>query len=200
MMKRFTVQIALLLVAVAGLSEPALAGDGGADARFEAMLKGIESAPDRAALDASFEDARARLLKVALDEGRDTWSRLRAITMAGLYPDKGVRAVLTDLSRHKAPDIRRRALYVVGRAFGKKADLALVKLLTAAVRDPVPDVHPMAVRGLGWIDHPAAEKALEGLTAGPDAKLAHLARYVIKRHAARKAVAKPQPSEPASGR
>ncbi len=190
MMKRSVSHLALILALALSFTAPALAAKPGEDARFEAMLRAIEVAPDRAALDAAFTDARGRLLKVATDESRDTWSRLRAITMAGLYPDKGVRAALTGLARHKDPEIRRRALYVVGRAFGPKPDLALVKLLSEALTDPVPDVRPMALRGLGWIEHPAAEQALERVAAGPDAKLAHLARYVIKRHAERKAARK----------
>ena len=187
MMKRHTMTFALLLAAALTLAGTALAADGDGDARFDAMLRAIELAPDRAALDKAFPDARERLLKVAADERRDTWSRLRAITMAGLYTDTGVRKSLTALSRHKDPEIRRRALYVVGRAFGPKPDAALVKLLADALSDPVKDVRPMALRGLAWIEHPSAREAVAGVAAGPDAKLAHIARYVIKRHAERKA-------------
>ena len=188
-MKRNLVTLALSLVLLLAICPPVSAAGPGPDPRFEAMLRAIELAPDRATLDAAFKDARERLLYVARDDARDTWSRLRAITMVGLYPDADVRAALTGLARHKDPEIRRRALYVVGRAFGPKGDEALVKLLVEALRDPVQDVRPMALRGLGWIEHRAATKVIERVAAGKDAKLAHLARYVVKRRAERKAKA-----------
>ncbi len=163
--KRFAF-LGLMLTALAlgasATAAPAAPRD--ADARFEALLKAIDVLPTRAQLDAGFPDARARLLAAAAQDGRDAWTRSRAIGFLGLYPEAPVRAALEGLSAHADPEVRRQAVYTLARAFGDPGDPALVARVLGLTDDTRPAVRDHAIRALRWVRHAAADQALERLS------------------------------------
>ncbi|MFT7583181.1 MAG: HEAT repeat protein, partial [Myxococcota bacterium] len=134
------------------------------DERFEGLLRAIDTVPTRAQLDHGWPDAKNRLLTAAKNDKRDDYTRLRALTMLSFYPDAPmVRAGLEALSSHPSVEVRRLAVYTMARTFGQPGDKALVAFVEAATKDPEPQVAEHAVRGLRWIDAPAAHEALSRL-------------------------------------
>lgn len=143
---------------------------------FEAMLSTIDVVPpDRESLLATFPEAWERLDAAARDDARDDWTRLRAISMLSYFPEARTRMTLEAVARAKSPEIRRQAVYTLGRSFGETADATLVRFVASFARDPEPAVREHAIRSLRWVDAREAEVALGelGRTGSPsDRKLA----------------------------
>jgi len=177
---------AILLALSLALAAPAAAAAQPDDAtrRFELMLRSIDVAPTRAQLDDAWPDARARLLAAARDTSRDDWFRLRATSILTLYPDAEVRAALLELAADTRRDVRKTAIYTVARTFGAPGDEALVDAVEVYLADADADVREHALRGLRWVDHPAAERLLSRLTE-EDSPRARLAKRTLERRAAR---------------
>ncbi|PKN54123.1 MAG: hypothetical protein CVU56_28250 [Deltaproteobacteria bacterium HGW-Deltaproteobacteria-14] len=176
----------ILPLALLGIATSAAAAPppDAATQRFEQLLRSIDVTPSRADLDGAWPDARARLLAAAQEATRDDWTRIRAASILALYPDAGVRGALLALAADPRPAVRSTAIHTAARAFGVPGDAALVAALEARLSDPDPDVREHALRGLRWVDHPAAERLLARLAAGDDAR-ARLARRTQQRRAAR---------------
>lgn len=178
----------LALAFVATVANSAVANPGaptGPD-RFDAMLRQIDVVPpDRAALEAAFPDAWQRLDAAARDGGRDTWSRLRAVSLLSFFPEPRTRATLEALSADADKEVRRQAIYTLGRGFGPTADLALVRFIEAHAADRDAAVAEHAVRSLRWVDHPEAALALTRLADKGPATLRALAKTTLDKRAAR---------------
>ncbi len=169
---------------------------------FELLLNSIDVVPpSREAFEEAFPGARDRLDAAARDTSRTTWSRIRAISMLSFFPDAKTAETLKLLSvppasslspdqrlRHPAQDkeIRRHALYTLGRAFGATADAALVRFIAQRVEsDPDTTVQEHALRSLRWVDHDEAKVALTRLSNQGPATLRQLATSTLSRRAAR---------------
>lgn len=178
--------VGLMVAASAGADDHTSAAQADADG-FEMLLRSIdELPPSRGALEARWPDAKARLLAAAQDDSRDSWTRLRAMSFLSFFVDADVRVALLDLADHRAVEVRRLALYTVGRAFGRTGDAALVQRLEAAMKDPSDEVAAHAVRALRWVDHGEALFALERIRAsGRSAELRQLADVTITKRARR---------------
>ena len=159
--------------------------------RFDAMLRQIDVVPaDRAALEAAFPDAWARLDAAARDGARDEWSRLRAISLLSFFPEARTRTTLEALASDPDKEIRRQAIYTLGRGFGANADLALVRFIEGRATDRAAEVAEHAVRSLRWVDHPEAALALERLATKGPTTLRTLAKTTRDKRAARLATPK----------
>lgn len=159
--------------------------------RFDAMLRQIDVVPaDRAALEAAFPDAWARLDAAAREVARDEWSRLRAVSLLSFFPEARTRTTLESLAADPDQEIRRQAIYTLGRGFGTNADLALVRFIEARAADRAAEVAEHAVRSLRWVDHPEAALALDRLATKGPATLRTLAKTTLDKRAARLATPK----------
>lgn len=145
--------------------------------RFDAMLRSIDIVPpDRAAFEAAFPDAWRRLDAVARDGKRDQWSRIRAVSLLSYFVEARTRATLEALSIDGDKEVRRQAIYTLGRGFGATADLALVRFIEARTADPDTDVAEHALRSLRWVDHPEAKVVLTRVAEKGPLTLRELAR------------------------
>lgn len=158
--------------------------------RIDPLLAAIDVVPtSRAELERQVPDAQRELTLVAEDGARGTWTRLRAIAFLSFYPDAATRGTLAGLMRATAPEIRRAAVYTLGRAFGP---LALAEVgrgvadlvADVAERDADASVREHATRALRWIDEPAAAARLERIVkVRPE--LADLAKVTAERRGKR---------------
>jgi HEAT repeat protein len=82
-------------------------------------------------------------------------------------------------------EVRRQAIYTLGRGFGARADEALVRFIEACTGDAKLAVAEHAVRALRWVDHPEAERALERLAKSGPSHLKTLARTTIDKRVQR---------------
>ncbi len=181
----FSIPTIALLTVLGTTSVPAYAGGphptptSPADS-FELMLRSIDVVPpDRASLEKTFPEAWVKLDAAAREEGRDTWTRIRAISLLSYFPEARTRTTLEAVSRSKDPEIRRQAVYTLGRSFGATADAALVTFITSFAADPVPAVREHAIRSLRWVDASEAEVALRDLTKQGAPDLRKLAQTTL---------------------
>ena len=175
----------LVLSFIAALGAPAIAAPP-APTPIEALLRSLDEVPtDRAKLDALSPDARGELDRIARDTNRDTWTRLRAVSLLSFYPEAKTRATLEALVADRDADVREQALYTYGRGLGAVADKALVAFIVGHAVGADAVLAEAAVRALRWVDHDDARLALERLVAtGPD-KLRPLARTTLGKRAQR---------------
>lgn len=178
---------ALRLVLVCGLllaSGAARAADRAeVDARFDHLLRTIDTLVDRPALEAGIPDAWQRLVAVAEDTTAAEWPRRRAISLLAMYPDAPTRQALERVARDPEPAIRAQALTSLAMAFGAAGDRAVAEQLAqAAAEDASPKVRDRAVRGLGRCTHPLATETLRRIAGRPaDGKLQALATTLLQR-------------------
>ena len=149
-------------------------------AGFELLLDTIDVVPEsREAFEAAYPGARERLIAAARDHQRTTWQRVRAISMLSYFPDAATRQTLETLAtspdtklplderlRHPSADteVRRQALYTLGRAFGPTADAGLVRFIEARISaDEKQEVREHGLRSLRWVDHEETRAALTRL-------------------------------------
>ncbi len=163
-------------------ASPAFAQAAPTPDRFETLLRSIDVVPpDRVALEAAFPDAWTRLDAVARDAKRDQWSRLRAVSLLSYFPEARTRTTLEVVAGDTDKEVRRQAIYTLGRGFGASADLALVRFIETKAADPEVDVAEHAVRSLRWVDHPEAKLALERLKKKGPNQVRELARTTIEK-------------------
>jgi HEAT repeat protein len=184
----FSIPTIALLTILGTTSVPALASaprpspTSPASDPFELMLRSIDVVPpDRASLEKTFPDAWVKLDAAARDEARDTWTRIRAISMLSYFPEGRTRATLEAVSQSKDPEIRRQAVYTLGRAFGATADAALVRFVASFAKDSVPAVREHAIRSLRWVDAAEAETTLRDLTKQGAPELRKLAQVTLEK-------------------
>lgn len=171
----------LLLIGASPPVAGASTGKRAAD-RFERMLSAIDIVPSRSALDRQWPDAHKRLIQAATNDKRRGYTRNRAISLLSFFPAAGTRKTLRALCSHAAPEVRRIAVYTLGRTFGVPGTAALVKRIATATRDPQSDVRVFAVRALRWVRHPSAQRLLEALTRQRgDKSLRQLAARTLQR-------------------
>jgi len=116
--------------------------------------------PDRASLERAFPNARAELLAIARDGSQSDWTRLRAVSLLSFFPEAATKAALVELGRDARVEVRRAALYTLGRSFGS-IDASVVPIIAdAAERDPDASTREHAVRALRWVDADVADEAL----------------------------------------
>jgi HEAT repeat protein len=151
-----SLSLALSPAAVAG-PPPALASGAGVvavDAAFAAMLRGIDVVPPSAeAFLTAFPDAPTRLAATAGAASRDTWTRLRALSLLSFFPTQATAAVLTALAADPSDEVRGEAVLTLGRVFGSTsgaASDALLGVIGRALRDTSGQVREKAVRALRW--------------------------------------------------
>lgn len=178
---------ALTLSAAPALAHEPAPKDGAAERsqhtveeRFELLLQTIDVVPEsREAFEAAFPGARERLDAAARDTRRTTWQRVRALTMLSYFPDAATRQTLELLSTPPSDklsqaeraralsadvEVRRQALYTLGRAFGPTADAALVRFIESRIStDPSHEVREHGLRSLRWVDDGEARAALSRL-------------------------------------
>jgi len=176
-MPTILVALGLAFAAPAALATLDRAGEA-----FERMLASIDVVPSRAELERAWPDARERLLSVTTDAAREDWPRVRAASLLSMFPDPEVREALLRLGADPRIEVRRVAIYTAARAFGAPGDAALVEAVLVHVGDEHPDVGAAAIRGLRWVDHDAAERALEVLAAGDDGRRLSRASRDLARH------------------
>lgn len=151
---------------------------------FTEVLAAIDTVPTREALDAAYPDAVQRLMDASRDASLGIYARHRAITLLSLYPTQETRAFLETLSvEARDPEIRKMAVYTVGRAFGTPGDAALVAFVERATQDETPTVREWAVRSLRWIAHPAAESLLLKLARVDHPMLQAIAKRALRKRA-----------------
>lgn len=170
--------------------------------RFELLLETIDVVPNsREAFEASFPDAQKRLDAAARDILRSTWQRVRAVTMLSYFPDASTRATLEALAVAPAAnlsavekaraisadkEVRRQALYTLGRAFGPTGDTSLVRFIEARIAaEPTVEVREHALRSLRWVDHDEARAALVRLSEKGPVELRPLAKQTMVKRDAR---------------
>lgn len=182
----FVSSLSLAATLVATASQAGAAGP----APVDSLLRSIDVVPaSRAELERSLPDAQAQLIAAAKDATRDTYTRLRAIAFVSFYPDATTRAALVELAKAPAPDIRRAAVYSLGRTFGAIAGDPVARgiadlVADVAERDADAAVREHAVRALRWVDDPAAAARLERIgKARPE--LAELVKTTLERRAKR---------------
>ncbi|MCC6624062.1 MAG: HEAT repeat domain-containing protein [Deltaproteobacteria bacterium] len=154
-------------------------------ASIRTLLSAIDVVPpDRASLERAYPNARAELISIARDAAESDWTRLRATSLLSFFQDAGTRKVLDELARDARVEVRRIALYTLGRAFGPSDPSVVAPLERAALTDPEAAVREHAVRALRWIDAPAAAGTLTSIRkARPE--LARLVDTTVERRARR---------------
>lgn len=182
-LKNILTASALTLAAPALAHEPAPrdgAAERSVEERFELLLETIDVVPEsREAFETAFPGARERLDAAARDTRRSTWQRVRAVTMLSYFPDTATRQTLELLSTPPSDklsqaeraralsadvEVRRQALYTLGRAFGPTADAGLVRFIEARIAaEPVLEVREHGLRSLRWVDGEEARAALSRL-------------------------------------
>lgn len=150
------VLLALLLTFNVAVADEKPGDDG-----FDTFLRAIDVVAPAAVLEARWSDARERLMAAAADETRDQYTRVRATSILGNFPEKEVRTFLTTLTATEDVFVRREAYYTVGRAFGAPGDAELVALIKQGIGDEDPRVQTHCVRVLRWIEHGDANTLLE---------------------------------------
>lgn len=194
---------ALTLSAAPALAHEPAPRDGAAERsqhtveeRFELLLQTIDVVPEsREAFEAAFPGARERLDAAARDTRRTTWQRVRALTMLSYFPEVATRQTLELLATPPSDklsqaeraralsadvEVRRQALYTLGRAFGPAADAALVRFIESRISsDPSREVREHGLRSLRWVDDGEARAALSRLATHKE--LGKLAAEVQKK-------------------
>ncbi|MBA2664236.1 MAG: HEAT repeat domain-containing protein [Bradymonadaceae bacterium] len=171
--------LATVLAAVTGLGMPAFAQQQDDDARFESVLRAIDTTPSGAELEHHFHDAAERLIAAATDDLRDLFTRTRAIAMLANFARPDTRATLVGLTTDARAEIRRAAYYTLALAFGQPGDDALLATLARGTKDEQLEVRLHTVRALRWVQNDGAQKLLESLTH--DAHLGKLATRTLER-------------------
>lgn len=176
--------VAVLALGGVGVAAPPVTPE---DARFDTMLRAIDVVPpDRAALEEAFPDAWERLDRAAREAERDTWSRLRAVSLLSYFAgEPRTRSTLEAVATDRDREIRRQAVYTLGRSFGPSADAALVRFIEGYTADAEVAVAEHAVRALRWVDHQDAGRVLERLATRGPAHLKTLARTTIDKRTKR---------------
>ncbi|MFU8802418.1 MAG: HEAT repeat domain-containing protein [Bradymonadaceae bacterium] len=170
------IAMVFLVVGVAGAQEKA------PDDGFEAFLKAIDVVAPAPVLEQRWSDVRERLMQAAADEERDQYTRLRATSILGNFPEKDVRTFLTTLTETEDGLIRREAFYTVGRAFGAPGDAELVELIEKGIADEDARVRAHSIRVLRWIEHADAARTLEKVAkTSDDEALRDLAALTLSR-------------------
>ncbi len=153
------------------------------NASFEAdVLGAYDTVPTRTSLEAQCGDVRDRLESAATNRSLTLYARHRAITLTSWYPDSRTRGFLADLLDDTNPEIRRMAVYTLGRSFGRQADALLVAQLAGVIERDTRLVAQWAVRALRWVDHEDAVRLLAALANDGEERLAVLARRAIRDH------------------
>lgn len=147
------------------------------------VLRSIDTVPTRAQLDSTFEDPAALLREAALDESHTTYERHRAISLLSFYPDEQTRSFLEGLATSENAEVARMAIYTLARTYGPVADAQLVQRVASHTKSDDAVVREWAVRGLRWMAHPDAAKALKRVAASSDEKLARIAERALSKRA-----------------
>jgi len=161
---------------------------------LETQVLSIDTVPSRAQLDAHGPGVQSRLIMMAMDPNQEIWARVRALNALSAYPNQASRTTLLILAQNPHTTLRGQALYTLARTFGKPGDARLVEHLKEALHDDQKQVRQLALRGLRWVDDPAAGTLLNMLSSDTDSPLARLARHVQQRRAER--LAQHTPSSP----
>lgn len=150
---------------------------------FDTVLLSIDTVPSAEELEARWPDALERMVAAANDPALDGYARDRAITLLSVFDEPQARQALEALCQDDDAEVRRLAVYTLGRGFGVGADARLVADVAALTDDTDEAVREYAVRALRWIDHPNARAVLEGIASG-NADLSVIATHVLSRRAA----------------
>lgn len=159
----------------------------GSDADFDWMLRSIDTVPPSAdALTARWADAEQRLIAAANNASLDRWPRQRAISLLSLFLTDVSRSALEALASSDEVDVRRLAVYTLGRGFGQPGDAGLVTIIQDAVENGPPRVRDHAIRSLRWVDHSAALELLDVLrSTHAESSVRALAERTATKRAAR---------------
>ncbi|MEM9068270.1 MAG: HEAT repeat domain-containing protein [Myxococcota bacterium] len=152
--------LAFVLVAVAiGLAVPARA-DAPSKTRVRELLSGIEEIPPRAVWRALGPETLGVLIELYNDASEPGFVRLRAVVVAGHFPNEACRTFLRAVATAPGQSdlFARNAVLALGRGFGVRA----LEELGSYLRHREPLVRQAAVRSLGEIATPAARSLLEG--------------------------------------
>jgi len=138
--------------------------------------------PDRLALERAYPNAHAELTAIARDARESDWTRLRAVSLLSFFQSAETRKTLDDLASDARVEVRRAALYTLGRAFGASDASVIAPIERAALTDADVAVREHAVRALRWVTAPAAADALTRIAkARPD--LARVVETTVARRA-----------------
>lgn len=128
------------------------------------VLAGIDFVPDRALLDASFDEMPQALITIAGDELEDPGVRLRAIRALAQYGDAlaSKPALAALLAEFGAATTGMDVLYLRAaiEAFGDLGTSADVSTITAFLESDSLDIRAAAAHALRAIDSPSALSAL----------------------------------------
>lgn len=179
-LSKICVLLALMLTMNVAVAEEKPGDDG-----FDTFLRAIDVVAPAAVLEARWSDARERLMAAAADEERDQYTRVRATSILGNFPEKEVRTFLIGLTKSEDVFVRREAYYTVGRAFGTPGDAELVALIKQGISDEDSRVQSHSIRVLRWIEHGDAETLLEEVAkSSTDEDLRALAALTLSRRGA----------------
>lgn len=148
-------------------------------ADFDALLGAYDVMPTQPELDA-IPEVRDQLERAARDSTRTLYFKHRAITLMSFYPDTRTRAFLEALLHDSDPQIRRMAVYVLGRVFGSGADGVFVARIAALIEQDPGVVAEWAVRSLRWVHHEDALRVLSNVAQGADERLASIAAGALR--------------------
>lgn len=142
---------------------------------------------------------RPELLAIAENPNESSWRRVRALGYLTAFRDAETEALFKRLataplsslsleaqeaSPSSDPEVRRQALYSLGRSFAtpERADLPAF-IESRILNDPNQDVQKYGLLSLRWVEHPSVEKVLERFEKMP--KWAKQVRVLSQKRALR---------------
>lgn len=145
------------------------------------LLRGIDSTPNAAELQAVSRDPVAALFGVASDSDLAIYERRRAVSLLSRFPTERSAGLLQTIAVLQVePKIRGLAIYTYVRGWGTREPKAVMAYCRGALASPVEADREAAARGLRWVDSDAVEpliaKSLAGETAAPVRKALERAR------------------------
>lgn len=149
---------------------------------FEHMVRGIDTLPNREAMEERWPDALQRLIAVATDTEATEYKRWRATSLLGNFDEPQAEQALLELSDDAEPRIRSMAYYVLGVAFLDEGDEALLEHLKSGLDDSAQRVRADVVRSFGWTENKTAHQVLRQLADDDgDEQLQSIAQRSLER-------------------
>lgn len=168
--------VGLLLASPAAADTPAdeqtqqqtAADDKADDAAFDRMLRGIDTLPDRQALEERWPDAKQRLIATATDTDASDYKRWRATGFLTEFDGPEIRKALVELLDDAQPYVRAQAYYVLGATVLEAGDDELFDRVIEGLDDEADLVRRRVVLSLGHTDHERAPKLLQEIVETDD--------------------------------
>lgn len=130
------------------------------------VLRVIDVVPTRLDLE-KIPNVQDQMRQIAGDASHDTYIRIRAVTLLSHWPTQENLVALETLATSADAQVRSKAIYTVGRAFGPVFAARATSLVEVGLKDSNKDVREWSARALRWIPGEAADVVLKRLVDDP---------------------------------